>query len=253
MHDLLAGADPATAAILLAPVGLAYFLKGLAGFGPALVFMPVASLLYDPELALVTSAFVDLLVGLALVRALTYTRAELRLAGRLVLGMAAGTVLGAVSVGLLPTHLLLVLVAVTVLACGLQLALRADTTAAAAAPGGGVRLYAGCLAGGASGGLVGISGPFVVAGAADLEKGAFRRVLVIVFLAEGLLKLAVYWVAGVWTAGAVPLALLISPAVLLGLVVGSRSHAHVPEGRFKQLVGVLLVGMGVVALATAGI
>jgi uncharacterized membrane protein YfcA len=250
MHGVAVVLDPGTAAILLADVSLAYFLKGFSGFGPALVFMPVASMIYNPELALVTSAFIDLFVGLALVRALTYSREELLLAGRLVLGMASGTVLGAAFAGILPTEVLLVLIAVTVAGLGANLALRSKPAASAAAIGG-TRIYAGCFAGGATGGLVGISGPFVVAGAASLDKGAFRRVLVVVFLAEGLLKLVVYWIAGVWSANAIPLAVLVSPAVVLGLTVGFRSHLRVSERRFTQAVGVLLTMMGTVALATA--
>lgn len=250
MLALSPGIDAATAAILLADVTVAYFLKGMAGFGPALVFMPVASMVCDPHLALVTSAFIDLFVGAALVRTLRYTRDELHIAGRLVLGMGAGTVLGAAAAGVLPSEALLLLVALTVLGIGFHLALQADDTVAASVSGG-LRVYAGCLAGGATGGLVGISGPFVVAGLARLEKSAFRRVLVMVFLAEGALKLVVYWIAGVWTSGAIPLALFVSPAVVVGLALGLRSHVHVSERRFKQTVGAILVATGGVALLTA--
>lgn len=249
MHVPSPGIDAATAAILLLDVTVAYFLKGISGFGPALVFMPVASLVCDPHVALVTSAVIDLIVGIVLARTLKYTSDEIRLAGKLVVGVGAGTVAGASVAGALPSEALLVLVAVTVLGVGCHLALRAGHAPAAAV--GGPRIYAGCIAGGASGGLVGISGPFVVAGVSRLEKGAFRRVLVMVFLAEGVLKLGVYCVAGVWTASAIPLALLVSPGVVLGLALGLRTHVHLPERRFKQTVGAILTAMGIVALVAA--
>jgi uncharacterized protein len=236
---------PATGLVLFAAVGAAYFLKGFSGFGPALIFVPVVSVVFAPTLALSSSAFVDLLVGAGLAGTLGATREELNLVARMAVAMGCGTVVGAVLAGLVETTALLTLIGVTVLCLGVQLLRKPTEQLAAPVPGFvSRRLYAACLAGGLTGGLVGISGPFIVAGAAFLEKSAFRRVLVMLFLVESVLKVLVYALVGVWSHDVLSLALLASPAILFGLVLGYRAHVHVDQRRFRLTVGVLLALIG---------
>lgn len=236
---------PAAALVLFAAVVVAYFLKGFSGFGPALIFVPVVSVVFSPALALSGSAFADLLVGAGLAGALKPTREELRLVVRMAVAMGFGTVIGAVLAGLVETTVLLTLIGVTVLLLGIQLIARQTGQLAAPVPGFMThRVYAACLAGGLTGGLVGISGPFIVAAAASLEKSVFRRVLVVLFLVESVLKVIVYALVGVWSERALSLTLLVGPAILLGLVLGYRAHLHVDQRRFTLAVGGLLTLIG---------
>jgi uncharacterized membrane protein YfcA len=231
--------------LLLASV-FAYFLKGFSGFGPAIVFVPSASYLFDPKTALVSSAAIDVLVGLALLKALTYERGELRLALRLALRMAVGSVVGATLAGVVPGALLLRILGVAILGFGSSLILFHRPIPVGALPRSSRALDLGCAVGGFFGGLVGISGPFVVPLARPLmEKGRFRRVLVALFLLEGVVKLAVYAVVGVWTPSVPRACLAAGPGVVLGLLLGFRSHGKVSERLFSALVGVILLGLGV--------
>ncbi len=237
--------SPLAALVLYAAVVVAYFLKGFSGFGPALIFVPVVSVIFTPALALSGSAFADLLVGAGLAGTLKATRDELRLVARMAVAMGFGTVVGAVLAGLVNTTVLLTLIGATVLLLGLQLIAKPAERLAAPVPGFMThRVYAACLAGGVTGGLVGISGPFIVAAAASLEKSVFRRVLVFLFLVESVLKVIVYALVGIWSEQVLNLTLLAGPAILLGLVVGYRAHLHVDQRRFTLAVGALLTLIG---------
>jgi uncharacterized membrane protein YfcA len=224
---------------------LAYSLKGFSGFGSALVFIPVAALVFDPRTAIAASPFIDLFVGLAMLVTLRYDRRDLAPMLRLVVGLCVGSVIGAGFAGVLNPRLLLALIGVAVLALGLHLAVIRP-----AAPRGprrrpGPALWLGGFAGGLSGGLVGIPGPPVIAAARRvMDKGAFRRSLAAVFLVEGVVRLAVYAVNGVWTPQVPQVALLACPAVLVGLIVGYRSHVSVGERSFNLAIGGVLTLLG---------
>lgn len=236
---------PMTGLVLCAAVAVAYFLKGFSGFGPALIFVPVVSVVFAPTLALSSSAFIDLLVGAGLAGTLGATRKELDLVLRMAVAMGCGTVVGAVLAGLVETTALLTLIGITVLCLGVQLLRKPTEQLAAPVPGFvSHRVYVACLAGGLTGGLVGISGPFIVAGAAFLEKSAFRRVMVMLFLVESVLKVFIYALVGVWSREVLSLAVLASPAILFGLVLGYRAHLRVDQRRFRLTIGVLLALLG---------
>jgi len=236
----------AFAALAVAVVG-AYFLKGFSGFGPALIFMPVASVVYSPQLALATSAFVDIFVGVGFLFALHYSAEEKRLIVRMTAYVAAGAVVGASLAGVLPTDVLLALIALFVFGLGVRMLLAAGECVAADFVARRSTAVA-CIAGGLSGGLTGISGPFVVAGAAQLDKGAFRRILVAVFLVESIVKAVVYGATGIPYEQVLTLSLAIAPFILLGLALGATAHFRVSQHRFFQVTGAVLI---VLALETA--
>jgi hypothetical protein len=233
---------PAAFAALAVAVVAAYFLKGFSGFGPALIFMPVASIVYSPQLALATSAVVDIVVGVGFLVALHYSAEEKRLIARMTVYVAAGAVVGASLAGVLPTGVLLALIAVFVFVLGVRMLLAAGEHLAA---GFVARrsIAVACIAGGVSGGLTGISGPFVVAGAAQLDKGAFRRILVAVFLVESIVKTVVYGATGIPFGQVIALSLAIAPFIAIGLAIGALAHFRVSQRRFFQVTGAVLVAL----------
>ena len=239
--------SPETLLLTALAVFAAYFLKGFSGFGPALVMIPVFSLLFGPARALATATLIDLGVGFVLLATLRYRPGDGRLILRMSLGVALGSVLGASLAGVVPRDVVLAAIGVAVLAMGLLwIVWRSPLPPGIAAAAGSRRLWAGCVLGGFTGGLVGISAPFIVVAARlMLDKDAFRRILVAVFLVEGVVKLAVYRSVGIWSADASALALLVCPAVAAGLLVGARSHLRVGERAFSLVVGVLLSLLGI--------
>lgn len=237
-----------TLALWLAAALLAYTIKGFSGFGPALIVVPALSILFTPATALSTSALIDVVVGAAFLTYLGMTRSEARQLARMLVALVTGTVLGAAAVSWVPRPLLLGLVGVTVLILAVQL-LR--TGRPGFVPRRPLPLQVSAFAAGLSGGLIGVSGPFMVAGTAHLDKGSIRRLLVAVFLIEGVVRVVTYMVTGAFTSEVFGLALVAAPAVALGMLAGIWLHTRVSEARFTVVIGAILMVVGVQTLVAA--
>ncbi|GAB6041537.1 sulfite exporter TauE/SafE family protein [Endothiovibrio diazotrophicus] len=230
----------AVAAILFA----AYFVRGIAGFGSALVAVPLLALL------------LPLIVVVPVVVLLDY--------------------LGSVGHGfgnrhhiqwrelwpLLPFTLVGIVVA-------LYLLHRVEPGLLTSALGGFVIAYAlysllplpelrgsrvwsipaGFLAG-LVGTLFATGGPFTVIYLTirGLEKAAFRGTIATVFLLDGGMRLVGFAVSGLYARDALLLSLAGLPAVAAGLYVGGHVHTTLSRGAFVRIVAVVLLGSGVALL-----
>lgn len=226
----------------LAAALLAYTIKGFSGFGPALIVLPTLSVLYDARLALAASSIIDVAVGLVLFAIWRFQAEERRLLLTICGYVAVGTLAGSLLAGVVPEDALLLLIGVFVVVLAVRLGLRGTT----ALPTGTVRNslpVAGVLAG-LSGGLVGISGPFLVAGTAHFDKTSMRRVLVGVFLVEGLVKTVVYSLNDVLTPRAFAVSAIAAPTVVAGLILGSWLHHKVSQAAFLRLLALILLVAG---------
>lgn len=237
--------DPAltTVLILILVCVIAYFLKGFSGFGPAIVLVPTVTLLIGPQVALANSALIDLIVGAALVYVLEYEPEDWRLVGTMAALVAVGALVGGVLVGTIPTAIVSYLIGGFVLVFSLWLMVSDDRSSL---EGKRSYLWIGSVLGGFTGGLVGISGPFIVAGSRPLlDKSTFRRVIVPVFLVANVFKLLAYVSTGVWS-GQVPwLSLSLAPGIIAGLALGYRTHPKVDERMFDLVIGTVLVVLSV--------
>lgn len=221
---------------------LAYGLKGLTGFGPALLLVPLLTLTTDVATALLVSALLDLLVGGVMMMRLSMPH-DRRALLRLGCAIALGAVVGAALVGVLAADVVLGSMAAAVLVAGVRL-LRA--------PGGTRRgprwevAYA--TAAGVSGGLIGISGPLLLAGVADRPVGESRRLLVALFFAENAVRIPVYLLMGTASMGAAlgPL-LVILPCAAVGVAIGMALMVRDAVVRRVEGVLLLLVGAALVA------
>jgi uncharacterized membrane protein YfcA len=220
----------------------AYFLKGLSGFGPALLFVPAVGLLFGPRISLVASAFVDTFVGLGMLISLKYEPGDWQLILKMVGFMAIGSVVGSSLAGHVPPNIVLGLIGLVVIICGASFIIYDLPLPPAIIQGKFLKLWAACITGGLAGGLVGISGPLVIPALRPImDKSRFRRVLVAFFLCEGFLRLAVYGVVGMWNVEVVKVAVVACPAIIVGLLIGYRAHLHVSERKFNVVIGIVLV------------
>jgi hypothetical protein len=144
---------------------------------------------------------------------------------------------------------LLLLIGISVLLLAVKLALSGST----AVPTGRWELppWLGGILAGVSGGLVGISGPFMVAGTSRYEKSSMRRLLVVVFLIEGLVKLVVYSTNGILTSRCFNLSLKAVPAIIAGLVIGAWLHNRVSQQLFLRILAGILFIAGLEPIVTA--
>ncbi|MDJ0763909.1 MAG: sulfite exporter TauE/SafE family protein [Myxococcota bacterium] len=99
--------------------------------------------------------------------------------------------------------------------------------------------------------LFGTGGPplIIMFQASGANKTLFRANLMVCFFFFSLLRVPSYWVSGLLTEERIVSAVLVLPAVLLGALIGNRIHVRMSEGRFKQVVSLSIVAIGIVLLS----
>jgi uncharacterized membrane protein YfcA len=232
----------------LAFVGLtalvAGFVRGMAGFGAALILTPVFSAFYGPAIAVPTLGVADFLVGLPLTiqswrRCHWREVLPLALAAIVTLPLGAWVLLHASPLGLRIAMSLFVLLAVGVLAFGWRYQ---------ATPGLPTTLAVGGAAGVMSG-AIGMGGPpVVVFWLAGQANAALARANTIAFFGVASIGAqTMYWLNGLLTPSVFVLAALLVPVYGAGLYAGAHAFTVVSETTFRRI-ALTLVAM--VALAT---
>jgi uncharacterized membrane protein YfcA len=156
--------------------------------------------------------------------------------------MAIGSVVGSSLAGYVPSQIVLGLIGLFVIICGASFIIYDVPLPPKFLKNKLFKLPATCIAGGLTGGLVGISAPLIIPVLRPMmDKSRFRRILVAFFLCEGFLRLAIYGVVGMWSVDVVRIAVVASPAVLLGLLIGYRAHMTLGERHFNIVVGFVLI------------
>ncbi|MDQ3548947.1 MAG: sulfite exporter TauE/SafE family protein [Chloroflexota bacterium] len=229
-------------------VGISGIIFGMTGFGFALVSVPPLLLLYEPEVVVALTIGASLLTSVVVVLG-----ARRELDGRLVLtmlpGACIGLLLGARILAVVdPT--LLKIVAGTLVASYSILLLRGFE------PSGMGSGWAASLAGAASGVLAtstGLSGPPIVVlfTARQLARDAFRVTIAAYFIAINLVGILVLLAGGAIGESEVVTSAVLTPAALIGTLVGNRLVRRLTAVGFRTLTLALLLLTGVMGVATA--
>lgn len=246
------GPEQVAAVCLLAL--LAHGLKGLTGFGPATLFVPVASLLFGQPTAVAASGVLDATSGAALTAADPRVRR-----GREGLStgafMAAGTAAGVVALTRVPDAVAAAALVLAVLA-GLASVVDAgrrgpvEVSRPLGARDGGVGLLAGFV-----GGLTGIGGPpLVVHLQRVLTPHDLRTVVTRALLVSAVVRVATFLAVGDdgQVSDALLLALVCLPPQLAGLLAGARLSRRTSPARLAVVnsavvaVSVLLAALNAV-------
>jgi len=241
--------DPVVGGLMAALVFLASFMQSLSGFGFAILVMPLATLLLGLHTAAPAVALIALTVYV--VNLIRYRRAidlgeVLRLALASVLGIPIGVwafahvdesliqqILGAVMVGYGAYALL-------------QPRLASPLSPNWVYPAG---FLAGCLSG-----AYNTPGPPVIlyGSLRQWPKDDFRAVLQALFLVNAVLVVASHLLAGHLTSQVLILYLWAAPALLLGILVGSKVDLRVDQVRFRTLILAMILVVGVLLLVGLG-
>lgn len=236
----------------LAVVGVtalaAGFVRGMAGFGAALILTPVFSAFYSPAVAVPTLGVVDFLIGLPLTIQ-AWRRCDWRevlplaLSSVVMLPLGIWVLANASPVVLRIVMSLFVLLAVAVLAMGWRYTGK---------PG----LPTTLAVGGASGimsGAIGIGGPpVVVFWLAGQANAALARANTIAFFGVGSIGTqSMYWLNGLLTPTVFVLAALLIPIYGIALYAGARAFSLVSELVFRRIAFTLVAAVAIVTLVAA--
>lgn len=224
------------------------FVRGFTGFGGALLTVPLLSLLWDVQLAIVVVAAMQVVTGgtLAIISRRTVARAELV---RVLAPSFAGLAAGALLLSELPVEWVAAALGVFSIVAGTNVMIKLRRVVAAQPASGAATGVAGLLAGLLQG-MVGTGGPVIVPYLQRILPTAttLRATLLTYFLALDVVRLASYVPLGVAGRDAVAPVLYLLPFAVVASLAGGRLQLQVSETLFRGVVGMLLIVSGAMLL-----
>jgi uncharacterized protein len=242
--------DSSSLLILTTIAAAAFFIKGLTGFGPALIFIPVGALFFAPHSIIVASSFLDLVAGLIMWRTVRSAQSVPFMTG-LVAAMAAGTAAGVFLLSYIPADTFRILLGSTVFILGLWFAIFRTKASfdrlREQLPDKCNRRDLGFAgASGVLGGLFGISGPPIIWHLGrQFQMVAFRDALVVFFVFAAIARIIMFSVAGLVNAETLLYAAAGLPGLLIGLFFGTRVFFSIDEAVFSKVVGAALAALAI--------
>jgi uncharacterized membrane protein YfcA len=241
---------PVTAAQLIfvgAAVFIAAFTQIVAGFGFALLGVPLMTLAIDPKIAVVVSALTGITVTTW--QAIHgWKDADKKLVRRLTLAAYCGMPFGLLVFIVVDDRVLRLLLGLAVLVAVVLLALRLNLHHA------GPHLdYAAGVVSGVLNTSLSTNGPPLVFAlqARRLPPTTFRATISAVFALSNILGLTLFIASGRVTREGVVAATVTIPAMLFGQLLGFPLRKHIHGERFRWLVLFLLTGAAVSAIINA--
>lgn len=228
---------------------VAYFVRGMTGFGSGLVAVPLLAHVYPLQIAVPVVMSLDFAASFILgnVGGRNTDWGEIRML--LPFGLI-GALLGAFALLRSPANPVLMALGAFTLLFGLRNAFGIQ-------PEGSVsRLWAvpAGLIGSSAGALFGTSAPpYIIYLTHRLrDKAAVRATFSWLFVIDGGVRLTLFVVAGLFVAKTTQLALLLGVVpMLLGLYTGNRVHIRVSRDAMLRVVGLILCVSGIALLARA--
>ena len=231
------------AAALLAAFGSA-FVRGLTGFGMAILIVPILALALSPVEAVLLTNFLSVFIGLSEIRRLL--RNAERSAWVIIALVAITTPLGLYMLSITTPAIARVVIAFIALSAFAAILLpRRGALDHHPATTGGVGVLSGLMTG-----YAGMPGPPVVPYyvGRDIPRETAKASMLLIFTCASGTGLASGAVIGVldWTLAL--LAALLFPAVLLGNWLGDRASGSIEDRTWRICVGVVLGGAAFAAL-----
>jgi uncharacterized membrane protein YfcA len=230
-----------------AAVFLAAFTQIVAGFGFALLGVPLMTLAIEPKLAVVVSALTGVVVTTW--QAIHgWKDADKPLVRRLTIAAYLGMPLGLVVFILVNDDVLRLMLGIAVLVAVVLLALRLNLHHV----GPHLDYGAGFVSGVLSTSLSTNGPPLVFAlQARQIPAVTFRATISAVFALSNVLGLTLFVVSGKVTHDGVVAATVTIPAMLFGQLLGFPIRKHIHGERFRWLVLILLTGAAISAMVNA--
>lgn len=222
----------------------AYFVRGIAGFGSALVAVPLLALILPVAFVVPTIVLLDYLASLS-----HGFRNFHHIRWRELLPLIPFTALGVGTALYLLTSLEPGLLTV---ALGVFVITYAIYSLLPLPPLRGSRLWAAPLGflGGTVGTVFGTGGPFTVIylGLRELDKTAFRGTIATIFILDGGLRLAGFTASGLYGTENLTIAAVALPVMAVALYAGGHVHTSLSREAFVRLISLVLIGSGTALL-----
>lgn len=226
----------------------AHVIKGLTGFGPAIVFVSIGSLIHDPVEVIVLAALLDIIGGgyLSALNPQFFENKNYWVPISLL--MLVGAVIGGLTLYIVPVTTFEYLLGVAIILIAIWFLFgdsEPDDNADDSHEIGVTDTLVGMFSG-FSGGFTGMGGPpLIVYLGAKFKKDVFRAIIVPIFLVAAIARFSTYGVLGMVDMNSLLLYVLPPVGVILGNYVGNRFFEHVEQKWFTVLIGLILLFSGV--------
>ena len=241
--------EPLQIAVLLGILALfSQVVKGLTGFGSAIVFVSIGSLFHDPVEIIVLASILDFLGGGYLISLNPDFLDNREYWVPIGLLMVTGAVIGSYMLSVLPASLFeylfggaVILISIWFLSGKSEL----DKDSRGAHELGIIDVFVSVFSG-FCGGFVGMGGPPLVAYLGNkFDKGLFRAIVVPVFLMAASSRVLSYLYLGMVETGNLWIYVFPPVGVLIGNRLGDHFFEDVEQKWFTILIGVILLLSGV--------
>ncbi|WP_379553274.1 TSUP family transporter [Qipengyuania sp. DGS5-3] len=230
-------------AALAATLGSA-FVRGLTGFGMAILLVPILALALPPVESVIVANFLSLFIGLVEIKRLV-TGAE-KTAWSLSLLVLLFTPLGLYALAVTSPDIARFVIAMIALSAFVAILIpRKNQSAPGRAATGVVGLISGLMTG-----YAGMPGPPVVPYyvGRNLPRETAKTSMMLVFTVAGLAGIASAIVLGLVRLELALLAAALFPAVLIGNKIGHGASGQISDTAWRIFVGLVLAGAAVAAL-----
>ncbi|MBW2989357.1 sulfite exporter TauE/SafE family protein [Candidatus Woesearchaeota archaeon] len=221
-------------------VFIAFFIRGMTGFANSLILVPLLSLFLDIKIVVSIAAMIALIAGIYLFH-ITKEKIEKEFIFVLIF-VLIGTFIGTNFLVRYSSDLLKKAFGVVIILFSIQMFFDKKPKK--------IKKYWGALAGiiaGILGGMFTTNGPpLAIYFGNKLKKQSFRATLNVIFLIDTVWLNVLYVLRGVTTFENLKLAVMLLPALLLGVYFGAKAHLRIDETLFKRIVAVILLIVGIV-------
>lgn len=231
----------------------AHIIKGLTGFGPAIVFVSIGSVVYNPVEIIVLAALLDIVGGvyLSYLNPRFFENKDYWIPMGLL--MIIGAIIGAVTLSVLPPRLFEYALGVAIILIALWFILGDSEPSEEAKNSQDIGLTDGTVGvfSGFCGGFTGMGGPPLIAYlGSKLEKNMFRAVIVPIFLMAAVARFLSYGVLGMIDVSNILLYIIPPFGATFGNYVGDRFFDRVKQKWFTTLMGIILFLSGLRLMIT---
>lgn len=236
--------DFSTLATMAGILFFAYFIRGIAGFGSALIAMPILTLQLDFSLVVPLICLLDYIASLSQgIKGRQYI--QYRDLWPLLPFTLAGVFFGVYLLAHLETRIMGLGLAVFIITFAIYSLLPLP-------PFNGRRgwaIPAGFL-GGTVGAVFGTGGPFYVIyyRLRGLDKSQFRATISLSFAIDGTMRIVAFIVGGFIKGQTLLILVVLLPVMFLGLYWGGKAHVQISQQGFVRLVSTILLLSGLVLL-----
>ena len=224
------------------------FVRGFTGFGGALLTVPLLSLIWDVQQAIVVVAAVQVVTGGTLA-AISRRSIAGPVLVRVLVPSFAGLAIGAVLLSSLPVDWVAKALGMFSVAAGLHILFQLRRTLVVRSAGRFETGVAGLVAGLLQG-MVGTGGPVIVPYLQRILSGSasLRSTLLTYFLVLDAVRLTSYVPLGIAGRSAVAPSLYLLPFAVVASLAGGRLQIQVSDALFRAAVATLLILAGVLLL-----